>query len=187
MARTPLAALVERAFADATEQVAEERRTTRAELLRDAGLLGLAVAGAGALAGRARATVRAGRVVVVGAGLAGLTAAHRLRQAGVLAEVHEASTRLGGRCWSHRNDWDDGQVAERGGELIDQGHTAIRQLAQELGLQLDDLLAGEANGTLPTYWFDGARYTFEDATRDLKRSEERRVGKECRSRWSPYH
>ena len=33
----------------------------------------------------------AGRVVVVGAGLAGLTAAHRLRQAGVVAEVHEAS------------------------------------------------------------------------------------------------
>src|SRR2546422_11045911 len=24
-------------------------------------------------------------------------------------------------------------------------------------------------------------------TRTLKRSEERRVGKECRSRWSPYH
>ena len=23
--------------------------------------------------------------------------------------------------------------------------------------------------------------------RDQKRSEERRVGKECRSRWSPYH
>jgi monoamine oxidase len=167
MARTPLATLVERAFAEATEQVAEERRTTRAELLRDAGLLGLAVAGAGALAGGARAAVAPGRVVVVGAGLAGLAAAHRLRQAGVVAEVHEASTRLGGRCWSDRS-WDEGQVAERGGELIDQGHTAIRQLAQELGLQLDDLLAGEANGTEPTYWFDGSRYTFEDATRDLK-------------------
>ena len=24
-------------------------------------------------------------------------------------------------------------------------------------------------------------------TRDASRSEERRVGKECRSRWSPYH
>ena len=24
-------------------------------------------------------------------------------------------------------------------------------------------------------------------TRDAERSEERRVGKECRSRWSPYH
>ena len=26
-----------------------------------------------------------------------------------------------------------------------------------------------------------------DPLRDLGRSEERRVGKECRSRWSPYH
>src|SRR3989449_11395924 len=30
-----------------------------------------------------------------------------------------------------------------------------------------------------------APYAFESGT--LKRSEERRVGKECRSRWSPYH
>ena len=33
--------------------------------------------------------------------------------------------------------------------------------------------------------------TFEEITTDkpekLTRSEERRVGKECRSRWSPYH
>src|SRR5256885_16867936 len=27
----------------------------------------------------------------------------------------------------------------------------------------------------------------EVSKQDLKRSEERRVGKECRSRWSPYH
>ena len=27
----------------------------------------------------------------------------------------------------------------------------------------------------------------EDITREHRRSEERRVGKECRSRWSPYH
>ena len=40
----------------------------------------------------------------------------------------------------------------------------------------------------------GARpycYTIEDASRNAdainRRSEERRVGKECRSRWSPYH
>ena len=31
-------------------------------------------------------------------------------------------------------------------------------------------------------------YTFYyDETNNLTRSEERRVGKECRSRWSPYH
>jgi hypothetical protein len=34
-----------------------------------------------------------------------------------------------------------------GGELIDQGHTTIRQLAQELGLPLDNLLAAEPNGS----------------------------------------
>ena len=28
---------------------------------------------------------------------------------------------------------------------------------------------------------------FEDAEEEWDRSEERRVGKECRSRWSPYH
>ena len=27
----------------------------------------------------------------------------------------------------------------------------------------------------------------EDTNNDAERSEERRVGKECRSRWSPYH
>ena len=29
--------------------------------------------------------------------------------------------------------------------------------------------------------------TQKEVSRKLKRSEERRVGKECRSRWSPYH
>src|SRR5580765_4186817 len=28
---------------------------------------------------------------------------------------------------------------------------------------------------------------YRSLIRDLQRSEERRVGKECRSRWSPYH
>ena len=30
-------------------------------------------------------------------------------------------------------------------------------------------------------------YLIETARKDIERSEERRVGKECRSRWSPYH
>ena len=32
---------------------------------------------------------------------------------------------------------------------------------------------------------DGGTYTYADWEKE--RSEERRVGKECRSRWSPYH
>ena len=38
---------------------------------------------------------------------------------------------------------------------------------------------------------DDTEYTYEDMTPEqqvlVNRSEERRVGKECRSRWSPYH
>ena len=31
------------------------------------------------------------------------------------------------------------------------------------------------------------KYKLEELEEQFKRSEERRVGKECRSRWSPYH
>lgn len=108
------------------------------------------------------------RVVIVGAGLAGLTCAYRLKQAGLDATVYEAQSRLGGRCWTLRGAFAEGQIAEHGGELIDQGHTRIRQLAQELKLPLDNLLAAEANGTEAFFYFRGQRYAYEDAVRDLK-------------------
>src|SRR5258708_33101566 len=40
---------------------------------------------------------------------------------------------------------------------------------------------------LPRIWRYLRRSLIHPALDDLKRSEERRVGKECRSRWSPYH
>jgi monoamine oxidase len=165
MARTPLMDVVQRAVADVA---ADGRRSTRRGFLRDAAAAGAAATAFGALAGGARAAAPAGKVVVVGAGLAGLTAAYRLKQAGIVAEVHEASTRIGGRCWTLRDFFADGQIAEHGGELIDQGHSHIRQLSNELGLNLDNLLRAEANGTEQTNWFDGARYSYEEATDDIK-------------------
>jgi monoamine oxidase len=179
MARTPIARQLQEAASAAHEawsrgvdvdEVLEGRKTTRRELLRDAGALGtaaLGVAAFGRFAPAARATTQT-RIVVVGAGLAGLTAAYRLKQAGYSAVIHEASDRVGGRCWTIRGAFADGQIAEHGGELIDQGHTAIRQLAQQLGLQLDNLLRAEQNGSEATYYFDNAPYPVRDATLDLK-------------------
>ena len=164
MARTPLLDTLQRMTADVA---AEERRTSRRDFLRDAAAAGAAASAFGVLAPRARAATPPGRVVVVGAGLAGLTAAYRLKQAGVTAEVHEASDRLGGRCWTLRGFFGDGQIAEHGGELIDQGHTALRQLVSQLGLKLDNLLSAE-DGNEQTNWFDGARYSYDQATADLK-------------------
>jgi monoamine oxidase len=160
MARTPLAHELERA-------AAAEPRLTRRRLLRDAGVAGLTLAAAGRFAPPA-SPATSPRIVVVGAGLAGLTCAYRLRQAGYLAQVHAADDRVGGRCWTSREAFADGQIAEHGGELIDQGHTALRGLAQELGLNLDNLLRAERNGSEPTYYFDGAHYSLAQATDDLK-------------------
>lgn len=108
------------------------------------------------------------RIAIVGGGLAGLTCAYRLKQAGINATVYEANSRLGGRCWTRRGDFAEGQTAEHGGELIDQGHARIRQLAQELGLPLDNLLAAEPNGTEEFYNFGGSDYPYVQAVDDLK-------------------
>jgi monoamine oxidase len=178
MARTPLAQGLGEAASLAAEaagrgasveEVLENRAT--AQLRRRELLIGGAgLAAAAMLSGPISRALAAGgpRIVVVGGGLAGLTCAYRLQQAGYRAELHEASDRLGGRCWTRRGEFAEGQIAEHGGELIDQGHTQTRQLAQELGLKLDNLLAAELNGADPFYYFDGAPYSFADATDDLK-------------------
>ena len=72
------------------------------------------------------------RVVVIGAGLAGLRCATDLRASGADVVVLEARDRVGGRVWSHR--FDDGQVAERGAEFVDADHTEVLDLARQLGL-----------------------------------------------------
>jgi monoamine oxidase len=166
MARTPLAAMLQQIAAGVADESTEARGTTRRQLL--AGGAGAAAALAATRLAPAARAASAPRIVVVGSGLAGLTCAYRLKQAGYSAQVHEASDRVGGRCWTIRGAFADGQVAEHGGELIDQGHTNIRQLAQQLGLKLDNLLSSERNGTEPVYRFDGRPYTYAEATDDIK-------------------
>ncbi len=164
MARTPLARSIEDAVAPIG---ATQGRTTRRAFVARAGLAGLGLTAFGRLAPVARGAA-APNVVVVGAGLAGLTAAHRLRQAGIAATVYEASSRLGGRCWTGRGLFAAGQIVEHGGELIDNGHLATKHLVQELALDLENLVQGEAAGTEPMGYFDGAGYSHAEMSDDLK-------------------
>ena len=149
------------------EQQARDRMSRRSFLGAGA-VAGVALTGLPDVVRRLR-IITAPRIAIVGAGLAGLTCAYRLRRAGVIATVYEGNTRLGGRCWSIRDAFDGGQIAEHGGELIDQYHKEIRNLAQELGLDLDNLLAAEQNGTEPFYYFGGERQTFAETTDAVKK------------------
>ncbi|WP_237389750.1 flavin monoamine oxidase family protein [Bacillus sp. USDA818B3_A] len=109
------------------------------------------------------------RIVIVGAGLAGLTCAYRLKQGGMNSTIYEAADRVGGRCWTRRDYFKEGQVVERGGEFIDTCHIEIQKLAKELGLELDHLVKAEAGGTKPFYFIDGSDYSFKDVTEDFKK------------------
>jgi hypothetical protein len=105
------------------------------------------------------------KIAIVGAGLAGLTA-YQLKKAGHTPRIYEASSRLGGRCYSARDIFADGQVAEHGGEFFDTGHEEIIALAKELGLTLDDVLAATPKDTHPIYISAGKPYTLAQATKD---------------------
>jgi len=77
-------------------------------------------------------------VVVVGAGLAGLAAARRLKARDVSVVVVEARDRVGGRVLNH--DIGDGKVVEVGGQWIGPTQDRLAALVAELGVE-----------TFPTY------------------------------------
>jgi monoamine oxidase len=109
------------------------------------------------------------RVAIVGAGLAGLSCASSLwhRPHPIASTVYEANPgRVGGRCWSLRDYFDDGLIGEHGGAFINSDQHQIRRLAASLGLQEEvvhggDLLTGEE-----VYYFDDGYYTLSEANAD---------------------
>jgi monoamine oxidase len=73
-------------------------------------------------------------VVVVGAGLAGLSAARDLEAGGAQVTVLEARARVGGRV--EQVELADGRRVQLGGEVVGNAHTSYLGLVEELGLTL---------------------------------------------------
>jgi monoamine oxidase len=125
----------------------------------------LAGAGAGALAaaapaGAAQPSRRRRRrtknvdVAVVGAGLAGLTAARELKRRGFSIHVVEADERVGGRVWTGHSG--DGAPLNFGATFIGPGQDRIAALARELGVQTYDTYNSGQN----VLFFDNRRDTY---------------------------
>lgn len=80
------------------------------------------------------------RVVVVGAGLAGLITAYKLRQTGVEVHVLEATDRIGGRVATAR--YPDGAQGEFGMQEVWQDNP-LHSIAKDLGVKFEDEGAAE--------------------------------------------
>jgi monoamine oxidase len=146
-----------------------EEKKQRRDFLKAAGGIGL---GAGmismnssAFAGKPTCTNNPTDIAIIGAGAGGMRTAHRLMQYGIASTVYEASNEVGGRMSSEPNFGSDGRVIEYGGEFISTEHTAIRNLAHQLGLQLED--ANKLSvGDEETYLIDDELYS-EDQLMDV--------------------
>ncbi len=107
------------------------------------------------------------RVVIIGAGLAGLNAAETLRKQGILASIYEASNRVGGRILSRHNLLFPGTVTELGAELIDSDDAELHRLAKELHLDVIDLHELNQMGLHESLFFGGRHYSENDVVREI--------------------
>jgi monoamine oxidase len=176
MARTPLLTKFQTLFQDFLDAEASGRSVgeiqqeqlrsgpTRRELIR----AGAATLAAATVLGPARLFgLSAPRIAIVGGGIAGLNAALTLQDAGYASTVFEASSRVGGRMHSDTTSWDQGQVSEHCGKLVDSRHKVILGLAKRFNISVDDLLGAQPTQSTETYFFFGKYYTRDQANADF--------------------
>jgi len=126
---------------------------TRRTLIGTAAAAGAAAAvpAAGEAAGRRRAPARRVDVAIVGAGLAGLTAARTLARRGRSVAVLEASAEVGGR--TRTVPIGGGEVVDVGGQWIGPTQDRVRALARSLGVK--EFLTYDTGRNV--YMYKGAR------------------------------
>ena len=101
-----------------------------------AGVTGLVLAPRGAYA-----ATRAQKIIVVGAGMAGLSAALELIALGHDVTVLEARSRPGGRVFTMREPFADGLYADAGAMQVYDSHTRAQNYIRQFDLELDPIRA----------------------------------------------
>jgi monoamine oxidase len=106
------------------------------------------------------------RIVIIGAGGAGVRCAHALWDQGIRSQVYEGADRVGGRMWTLRNFFADGQIGEHGGGFVSSEHHHLRALVARFGLALEDVDGGSQPGGTDAWAIDGRRYTVAEIVDD---------------------
>jgi monoamine oxidase len=106
------------------------------------------------------------RTAVVGAGVAGLNCAYKLRKAAVPVTVYEAAGRTGGRMLTAKDLMAPGLTTEMGGEFIDSGHEEMLALVREFKLSMWDFqdLQGVKD---EAFYFNGSHRTEAQVIREF--------------------
>ncbi len=127
-------------------------QNSRRDFLR---VLGATAAGL-ALAPAVFSQRRPKRCVVIGAGLAGLAAANKLKTAGWSVTVLEGRNRIGGRVFSHKVAGTD-LICELGGEWVGESHERLKALCHDFHIplqrhQFKDYLLRDGRVSPPGEW-----------------------------------
>lgn len=106
-------------------------------------------------------------IAIIGGGIAGLHAAHVLSKSGIVANVYEADSRLGGRIKTKTDLLGKGLVTEIGGEFIDSNHEDMRNLAREFGIKEIDTAADTL--IKDKFFVEGKEYSLESVVNEFRK------------------
>jgi monoamine oxidase len=85
------------------------------------------------------------KIIIVGAGMAGLVSASLLKQAGHHVTILEASGRVGGRVYTLRADFRDGQYLEAGAMRIPNNHFLTLEYIKKFQLPVNEFINSTPN------------------------------------------
>ena len=130
-------------------------RTNRREFLKILGAAAVAAAGGTSNVFSQRKGKR--HCVIIGSGLAGLSAAFKLKNAGWQVTVLEARNRIGGRVFSHRMGENNSLLCELGAEWVGESHERLKALCADFKIplqrhQFDDYLLQNGKVSRPGAW-----------------------------------
>src|SRR5262245_35617614 len=106
------------------------------------------------------------KIVIVGAGMAGLSAGYELQRAGHDVTILEATQRVGGRVLTIREPFSDGLYGEAGAMRLPMSHKLIQTYIEKLGLQIMPFTKASANSF---YYINGKKHLRHDIEKDPSR------------------
>jgi monoamine oxidase len=112
----------------------------RRQFLKQGALLGASLSALSVPAASSRTLLQrrgsAKKVIIIGAGLAGLAAAYELSQSGHRVTLLEAKTRAGGRVQTIREPFSEGLYAEAGAQFVPESHAFTMKYIRLFNLSL---------------------------------------------------